>query len=273
MEFNTVMKSIIFNNLGYYGPIIRCGIVILLTPLLLMSVANASSPQDVRTIIQKWVETEKLVSEEEQAWQENEAAMQDLIMALEKEEQILKEKIETAKNLTFQADKERSELLKERNEYQLSSTSLSGKINDYERQVANLLRSLPPLLKQELADLSKNLIDNENASLSVRARTVVSIISQIEKFDNNITLTKDVREISPDKEVEVDILYIGLAEAFYVDRNTEFAGWGEITPEGWDWQENNEMATEVRQAVEIYESRIAPDLVELPLKIMGMGSK
>lgn len=247
------------------------GSLIILFCFLFVSHGAANSPQDVRSVLQKWVETERLASKEEQAWLENRAAMKDVFTALGKEEKILSEKIRTTKNLTVQADRERSGLLKERGSYQKSSAELVRKIADYERQVLNLVVSLPPLLQQELGLLHKTLTNNDDLSLSVRARTVISIIRQIEKFDNTITLTRDIRKLAADKEAEVEILYLGLAQAFYVDKSTKYAGWGEITPEGWYWREKNELAANIREAIDIHESRKAPELVELPLKIIRTG--
>lgn len=246
---------------------------LLVLSCLSASIAGANSPQAVRDTLQKWVETERLVSKEEQVWQENKAALRDLLTALGKEQKILKEKIKATEGLSLRADKERAGLLKEREQYQKSSGQLSGKIEDYERQVANLFTSLPPILQQELNPLKAKLDDTTDLSLSIRARTVISMIAQIEKFDNTITLTKDVRRVSPDREVEVDILYLGLAHAFYVDRGTEFGGWGEVTPEGWYWQEKSDMAPDIREAIDVYESRKTPVLVELPLKIKKTGLK
>ncbi|MBL4801621.1 MAG: DUF3450 family protein [Emcibacter sp.] len=262
MEFVVRVKSIIFNYFRIF--------LVLILPI---SIAEARSPQDVRVVLQEWVETERLISKEDQIWQQNKAALGDVLTALGKEEQILKERINTTQHLTVTADKERSGLLKERGEYQEFSRLLAGKIGNYERQVIKLLVSLPPLLQQELAPFTLKLRNNSDLSLSVRARTVVNIISQIEKFDNAITLSRDVRRLDAGKEVEVDVLYIGLAQAFYVDKNAEHAGWGDVTEEGWDWQENNDLAGDIKDAIDIYESRKSPELVELPLKIKSLKIK
>lgn len=253
-------------------PLSRFSSVFLLS-CLFVSTATANPPQDVRALIQKWVETERMISQEDQAWQENRAAMTDVLIALEKEEKILSDKIRTTKNLGVQADKERAGLLQERGSYQKTSGLLHQKIADYERQVAKLLISLPPLLQKELEPLALKLRSDEELSLSMRTRTVVSIINQIEKFDNSITLDKDIRKITPDREVEVDIFYLGLAQGFYVDRNTQYAGWGEITPEGWIWQAKNELAADIRTAIDVYEGRKSPVLVELPLSVDITGEK
>jgi hypothetical protein len=234
---------------------------------------HAASPDDVRALIQKWVETERLISEENQAWRENEIAMQDILTALGKEEKILSEKIEDTKRLSVQADKERAQLLKERSSYQEASTALSKKIEGYERQISNLIVNLPPLLQQELAPLSQKLTDSEDLSLSVRARTVISMINQIETFDNSITLVKDVRATEQGNEIEVDVLYLGLAQAFYVDGGKMLAGWGENTSEGWQWQENNDLAPAIRRAIDVYDGRMAPELVMLPLQVQNAGFK
>lgn len=273
MELIADMKTLIARCL-------KLQILLLGSILLSFTPAQANTLDHLRDLVQKWVETERLISEEEQAWQENKAEMGDLLTALGKEEKILKEKIKATKNLTLSVDKERVDLLKERSEYRDVSQLLKTEIKNYERQIITLYRGLPDPLQQELSpqyqklnagQASENTSPSE--SLSVRLRAVISMMTQIQKFDNSVTLVKDIRQTKQGTEVEVDILYLGLTQAYYVDKKMQQAGIGVPTAEGWRWTEQLSLAQGIKEATDIYEGRNSPDLIQLPLTLNLAGMR
>ena len=67
--------------------------------------------------------------------------------------------------------------------------------------------------------------------------------------------------------MEVEILYLGLAVAFYVDRAGENAGTGRPGAAGWEWSADNAIAGQVRRAIDIHSKSAEPGFVELPFKI------
>ena len=83
----------------------------------------------------------------------------------------------------------------------------------------------------------------------------------------------DLREMRPDesgvvKTLEVKTLYLGLGQAFFVDKKGQYAGVGKPSPEGWQWESNNDLASSISSAIAIYEGIKPPDnFIELPIVI------
>jgi hypothetical protein len=71
---------------------------------------------------------------------------------------------------------------------------------------------------------------------------------------------------------EVDVIYLGLARAFYLGRNGA-AGVGEPGAEGWTWRANEAIAGEVGKALAQLDKKRPPELVELPVKIVEEGGR
>ena len=64
---------------------------------------------------------------------------------------------------------------------------------------------------------------------------------------------------------EVEVLYLGLNQAWYVDPSDRFSGQGIPGAEGWTWKQDNRLASSVRSAIEVQTRRAVPTFVELPL--------
>lgn len=240
---------------------------------LATSFSFADQLTDVRNIIKEWVDTEKTISAEQQAWQENKSLLNDILTSLNTEEKILRETINNAKQDTTRADEERLELVSKRDEYRRNSDLLKENIGLYERQAILLVQQVPIILQDEMGPLINKLnkAGSSNYSLSERAQTLISILTAIQQFDNNITVANEIRRLNSGKDGEVKTLYIGLSRAFYVDNAKTTAGYGypkENAPDGsWEWIEQTNLAGDILNAVNIYENRETPALISLPLQI------
>ena len=104
-------------------------------------------------------------------------------------------------------------------------------------------------------------------SVSERAQTVMNILSAIAKFDRKVTLTTSTRTDSQNEEIEVRVLYLGLSRAFYVNRGETVGGYGVPSESGWRWQQDNSLSEIIARSMEVYEARLSPEFVMLPMKV------
>ena len=65
---------------------------------------------------------------------------------------------------------------------------------------------------------------------------------------------------------EVKVLYVGLAQAYYVSARGE-AGVGRPSEDGWKWEPLKKGSREVLAAQEIFQGKQTPAFVPLPVKI------
>lgn len=238
-----------------------------------ISVGFADQIDDTRSTLKQWVAVEKTISEEQNNWKEDKALLNDLLSSLSQEERILRETIANAEQDTSRADQERLELISRRDAYEQSSNLFEGRLVLYERQARQLIPRLPTLLKDEVGLMINKLYLSEggNYSLSERAQTLISILSAIQDFDSSITVANEIRTLESGDEVEVKVLFLGLSRAFYADVAKRTAGTGHPVPggseDGWQWLEQNDLGDNILKAVEIYENRESPALINLPLEI------
>ncbi|MCC3861496.1 DUF3450 family protein [Pseudemcibacter aquimaris] len=237
------------------------------------NVVMADPLSDTRNILKEWVETEKAISQEQSSWAEEEQLLNDVLSSLGQEERILRETIDNAKQDTSRVDQERLELIAKREEYQGNSAIIQERLSLFERQAIQLVNRLPTILRDEMGPLINrlNLINSGQYSLSERAQNLINILSTIQDFDNSITVTREVREIPSGERIEVKLLFIGLSNAYYADEAGRTAGVGSPSNNadgtGWVWQEQAGLSGDILNAIDIYENRESPALVQLPLTL------
>ena len=66
--------------------------------------------------------------------------------------------------------------------------------------------------------------------------------------------------------ITVQVLYIGLAHAFYVNKDKGVAGYGSVNTEsGWSWTEDSTILDNVARAIQVYQNEIPAEFVVLPV--------
>ena len=98
---------------------------------------------------------------------------------------------------------------------------------------------------------------------------VIGTLNEIDKFNNSLTVISELRDM-PDGVTtsEVKTIYIGLAQAYYVDSKAKIAGIGTPSEDGWVWEENTDLAASISRSIAIYENIIKPaEFVDLPVSI------
>lgn len=241
-------------------------LVVVFSPLLIAQ----SALDESFVVLEKWVETEKLISEEENEWTVEKTSLEDLIALYEEEKEILEERIEEAEKSASEADRKRVELATERDRLKAVQDDIRAIVLKEEEAMKELIRMLPEPLQQEIAPLTRRIPkDSKDTSLSLSQRTqnLVGILTQIDKFNSAVTLVTETREFSDGKLVEVNTIYFGIGVAYYVDKAAEHAGVGVPGPDGWEWTSSLEIGPAVYEAVEIYNGQQQPAYVNLPVTI------
>ncbi|MGJ8634763.1 MAG: DUF3450 family protein, partial [Luteolibacter sp.] len=93
-------------------------------------------------------------------------------------------------------------------------------------------------------------------------QSIISILTKAHQFNRRFTRTTEIRD-----NREVEVLYLGLARAFYTD-STGNAGIGQPGTDGWTWQPRPEIHSQLTTALDTLEKKQAPTMVKLPLQII-----
>jgi hypothetical protein len=167
-----------------------------------------------------------------------------------------------------QADTEREEVEQKKIQLREASNAVKLRVVEFESQIRVLRKSLPPPLMETIDRLYLQLPeDSENTGKSVSSRmlVVVGILNEIDKFNNRIEVASELRNGPGGNEVQVQVLYLGLAQAYFVDQTGSFAGVGIPSREGWQWDNRPELAPPIARAIAIYENSEPAAFVALPV--------
>ena len=221
-------------------------------------------PSVVQEKVREWVRVKKQISAEQADWEAEKLSLADLNALRQKEIANLDELVTAAGSRLEAAEKQRAELLAEEEDLRGRRQVLEDAIERNETVLRALIPRFPPPLRAEVDEsLARLEAADPEATLQDRFRDLLVVLGEAEQFDDTITIDAELREIGGEN-VEVDVLYLGLARAWYVDRNGRHAGTGVPTDAGWEWTENPSVAAAVRDAIAVRRKETAPAIVPLP---------
>lgn len=220
---------------------------------------------ELQALAREWVEVRETSSREKSDWEETRATWQSLNSIRQSEIEQLDEFVLGAEERVGALTREKQQFARERNELRTWRKNTEDRVDAVEKSLVELLPRFPAPLRDSLEEpiLRLENPDPERA-LQDRTRDLVLILQGYREFDNSITIDNEVREIDGESR-EIEVLYLGMSGAWYVDTVARYGGVGIPTNDGWEWREDNAIAGKVRRAISIHRSEEVPGLVELPL--------
>lgn len=232
-----------------------------------------NSPVDLegtRAVLDKWIETERIISAEQNEWKQGKGILQDRTELVKREITRLDEqRAEIEKNIT-EADQKKAEQVASNEELKTQAAVLQGTVVQLEERVRALYARLPETLKSKLLTLYQRIPQNpesSKASLAERFQNILGILNEANKLNNEVTVASEVRTLSNGKPAEVRTLYVGLSQGYYISQDGDAAGVGRPGKEGWDWKPADKLASEIEAAFTVLQNKEHPRFVELPITI------
>ena len=231
--------------------------------------AQESELEAQKEALSKWVETRKLISEEKHNWELEREILGDRIDLVRSEKEGLTKKINETRSLITEADKKREGLVNENDALKNASATLVNRIYLLEREVLDLLPTLPEPVQDRIKPLSQRIPKTEETELSIseRYQNVIGIINDLNKNAGEIRVLSEVKELSDGSTAEVQTMYVGYAQAYYVNNKGDIAGYGYPTEEGWQWTEDNMLAGKVADAIAVMKNEKVATFIQLPAKV------
>ena len=253
------------------SPRIRLMIISAAGLTAVFSVPSAASLlEDTTNTLEQWVETERLISQAEAQWETDKASMENLISIYTEEIETLARLIEDAEKDTSAAETRRSELLEQDETNKALESKLVEALVKTEINMKSLEALLPPPLQDELSPLFKTLPEDPASSklaIGQRIQPIVAILTQVQKFNQVVTVVEGFREFEAGSTVQTEMVYFGLGAAFYVDQANEHAGVAVQGPNGWTWKDDNTLASTVRAFIDIYRGTQQARYIEIPVSV------
>ncbi len=235
-----------------------------------MPVQDEADVDATRDTLEEWVETRRVLSKEKADWALGRELLEDRIELVRGEIESLRERIADAQSSIAEADEKRVELIEENQRYKDASVTLEEMVAVLEGRTRALLTRLPEPIVERVKPLSQRL-PKEGAevkqSLGERFQNIVGILNEVNKFNGEITVTSEVRDLSDGTSAEVAAIYLGIGQSFYAASTGTAAGIGRPGPDGWTWSESNDDAEAVRLAIAVMKNEAPAEFVLLPVRV------
>jgi len=227
----------------------------------------------VKRTLKEWVLTKQLISKEASQWAVEKESLADLNVVRQREIKQLGEFSKTAGLRIEEIDNQRKQFSQEKTDLTSWRKDLKKQISVMENELRPLIPLFPLPLRVKVEEAITRLESPEaERPLQHRTRDVLLVMQAYLNFQSTVTLDADIRPIDG-QDREVEILYLGLTQAWYVDQTGEYSGYGVPGPEGWVWTEDPALATSIRQAIAIQSRQATPAFVTLPLSNTAAVSK
>ncbi len=235
--------------------------------------AQGSVPDPVartRGALEQWVETARILSKEKQEWRVGREVLRDRIDLVQRETGSLQKRIGEAERSIGEADEKRRDLVAQNERLQADGAVLAARIVALETSVRQLLGRLPETLRTRVAPLSQRIPEDAAAtklSLGERYQNVVFVLNEVNKFQRDVHLVREVRTLEGGRTAEVSVLYFGIALAWYVTDDGKEAGTGTPSDQGFVWKSVPGAAPAIARAVAIKKGEQVAAFVLLPVTV------
>jgi hypothetical protein len=236
--------------------------------------AHASTAiESTRNTVKEWVQLEKAISTEAIQWQEKRVLLQDLITVTEAEIATIEATIADVEATRSNADSVREELVAKQTELRTQHATVETFLAPMEAQLVTLKQRLPAPLLETLSPFYQRIPkDPSDTSLGIaeRMQTIVGILSAVQQFDRNITVSDEIRTLADGSEGEVQTVYIGLGAAYYRTSSGSDAGIGSIGPNGWQWKSQPDLDQAIDDVIAIAQNTTQEArFIELPVSLQN----
>ena len=226
--------------------------------------------EDVRSVLEKWVETRRVISKERRDWRLGRQVLEDRIRLVKREIEALRTRIGEAEASIAEADEKRAGLVEENEQLKRSSAALDGTVEELERRTTELLARVPDPVRERVRPLSQRFPedpDETKLSLAQRFQNVVGVLNEVNKAHREVTVASEVRTIRGGLTAEVAAIYLGIGQGYYVSTNGDAAGVGSSSADGWTWTPADDAAAEIARAIAILKNEQIAEFVRLPIRI------
>jgi hypothetical protein len=225
--------------------------------------------EKARETLDKWVKTRRLISEEQRDWVMGKEMLLSRLEVVKKEIGGLEDKIRGSQASLSKSNDAHADLVVEVDQLKAVSAQLTKTVVGMESEIHRLYKLLPPPIQEKLMPLYKRMPEDQaktQVPLTERFQNVIGILNEVSKANNEISVNFEVHDLADGKPAEVKVVYVGLAQAYYLSASGE-AGVGHPTPDGWKWESSKGIARDVLMTLEILQGKQKAEFVPLPVKM------
>ena len=233
--------------------------------------AQESKFDKARAHIEKWVETRQLIASRDADWRVERESIGQSIGLLQREIDLLKAEIDKSEQVDSEADAEKKRITLNLGELKKANQVVDAALWGMERQTLALIARFPEPLRDRISNVRSRIPlekkDLRGRSAAERMQNVVAVLNEADRFNSAITLAIEVRKDPDGKDRQVQVLYLGVGQAYFADQGGTFAGTGVPAAKGWEWSANAALGKAIRKVIDIYENERGAEFVPVPVNI------
>ena len=240
--------------------------VLLGSLLIPMNSFAADDPvEDIHQLTLQWTGLEHQKDLLRKNWRGDKPVLEQQLSLLERETRELNRFLKESEQEQDEVEQRRLELLEQQTRLEQEQAALESSL----RQAAIRLKALhvqlpPPLVEgweEELPRLEDSLLTG-----SERLQLVLNLLSQLDDFQQKVTLNETVMTLADGQEYLVKQVYLGLSHGWYVTADQSHAAAGMANPDGWEWTPVTD-GERIARIIAILERRMTPELITMPLQL------
>lgn len=227
---------------------------------------EAISPAAARALIQEWVQTERMITEEREGWVIEREQLNDLIKLYEAEVNLLKAEVEKAGESHQELDKEKAALEADVKLMRADRRKLASKVVELSARMVKISNNFPKPLKDLVAaDLDQLAKVEGESDMRDGVVSLSNVLKQAGRFNRVVTYSEEMQEVEGSGKRQLQVIYIGLGRAYFLSGKT--AGIGTPSGSGWKWTEREDIHKQVSSVIKIFKKTAQPGLVKLPVEV------
>jgi septal ring factor EnvC (AmiA/AmiB activator) len=222
-----------------------------------------------RAAVGKWQGTQQIIFKERKQWQQDKQTLTDRIDLVQREIADLRARLTETRGKVSEQRAKRAETTAKIDQAKTTASQLAERVAGYEAEVRKLHPLLPPHVQEKVAPLFKRMPEagrEVRISAAERYQNVLGILTELNKANSEVALVTEIRALSDGRPSEVQTVYFGLAQAYFMSAQGE-AGVGKPGVDGWVWQPANDRVEAIHQVIDILENKGVPKFIALPVSL------
>lgn len=243
-------------------------LLLIVSVFMTLSLSNAVLAQSVSEVDQatsQWLNIERQANELKTDWKKQSPLLNQRILLLNAEIKQLKQQLSVNSEGGNDVDIKRAELLTEQTKIEQQQKIMTKALDLIRYTTNNIAPLLPPVLKSQWQN--EQILEGENNNTQHLQNTLAQL-TQLTEFNQRISTHEGIIEISEGKSILVQQLFLGASAAWFVTRDGQYTGWGQVGTEGWKWHVDKTIkGSDVKQAIAIFQKKQSADWVTLPIHL------
>jgi len=225
--------------------------------------------EQAKEVISKYVQSRQEIARVKNEWKSYQELTQRRIDLYEREIKQLTSLIDAAEKDTTQAERQIAGVKDDIAMLRSANDIVANSLPAYEDKMREMYQYFPSPLKSKVERLVKTLGKPRQAS--DRMAILIGILNEVDKFNAEYNFDTFEKKLPNGETRLVDVIYIGLAVAYYADSEGTIGGVGVPAAKEWIWTERDDLAPAIRESILYYNGDIKPAmLVNLPVEIQNL---